>query len=537
MFPASSLKLRKLHWKYSICKKKTFEVLRHENPPFLFFKIVLRTVIIAFALNQACVAQPVRKIELLNADIIDYDEYKLGKEIRRLKGNVSMKHDNAILRCDSAYFNSTKNNISMFSNVHINFGDTINLYGDSIKYFGNIRTAYVRNNVKLTNKNVVLTTDSLNYDRNLNLGYYFNYGTIKDGDNSLVSEWGYYYALLKDFVAVKHVILTNPDYRMFSDSLRYNTESEISSFYGPSRIVGDSMLIYCENGWYNTKTEISQFNKNAFLKSKSTVIKGDSLFYNRNKGIGKAFLNVSITDTSENVTLSGNYGFYNEAPEMALITDSAVLINYSDTDTLFLHADTIKTVTFTDSAVTFKNIFAYHNVRIFKEDYQGVCDSLTYSTADSVFRFFVVPVLWSGEHQLTAEVIEIYTKNSKADYIELRNAAFIVSKEDTVSFNQIKGKNMTGFIAAGELYKVLVDGNGQTLYYPKENEEYIGINKAESSNMNIYLVDGEVNKILFITKPNATLYPPEDLPVQERFLPNFRWFEDLRPLNKQDIFR
>jgi len=481
-------------------------------------------------------AQEVKKIELLNADFIDYDEQLLGKEIKRLTGNVAFKHDNAVLKCDSAYFNSLRNNVVMYSHVHINFGDTIDLWGDSIRYYGNTKIAQVRNNVKLKNKNAILTTDSMNYDRNLNMGYYFNWLKIKDGDNSLVIKWSYYFALLKDFVAVKNVILTNPKYHMYSDSLRYNIQTELTSFYGPSKIVGDSNLIYCENGWYNTKTEISQFNKNAYLISKAQTIKADSLYYDRNKGYGKAYKNVEIIDTSANIILLGNFGYYYESPEQAMLTDSAVFINFNNNDSLFLHADTLRTNTLTDSIGIYKLTKAYNHVKLFKTDMQGSCDSLTYSFCDSIIKLFNMPVMWSEVHQLTAKIIEIHTKNNEADYIVLQDAAFIISQEDTIRFNQIKGKNMIGYIKDKELMRIEVDGNGESVYFPKDNNELIGANKAESSKMTIYLDEGKVSKILFLTKPTAVLHPIDELPATDLLLANFHWYKQIRPMKKEDIF-
>lgn len=495
---------------------------------FILFVITLCSTIVY--------SQEVKKIELLNADAIDYDEKLLGKEIKRLSGNVSFKHDSAILFCDSAYFNSFRNNVVMYGHVHINMGDTIHLWGDSIRYFGNTKIAEVRNNVKLTNKTAVLTTDSMNYDRNLNIGYYFNWGKIKDGENSLVSEWGYYFSLLKDFVAVKSVILTNPDYHMYSDSLRYNIETEKASFYGPSKIVGDSNLIYCENGWYNTKTEISQFNKNAYLQSKSQKIKGDSLYYDRNKKFGKAYNNVQIIDTSSKIILVGNYGYYYEQPEQAMLTDSAIFISYDNNDTLFLHADTLRSNVIKDSIGEFKLVKAFFNVKLFKSDIQGSCDSLTYTFRDSTINFYKNPVLWSDIHQLTADTIIIHTKNGNADYINLNNAAFVISQEDSTKYNQVKGKNMTGYIKDKELDRIEVDGNGESVYYPKDNNEIIGANKAESSKMTIFLNEGKVSKILFLTKPTAVLHPIEELAPKDLLLNNFLWLIDIRPKNKSEIF-
>lgn len=498
---------------------------------------MIRWLILLFFIPFLGHSQQVRKIELLNADIIDYDEVLIGKDIKRLTGNVSFKHDNAILNCDSAFYNTGKNYVFMYSNVHINFNDSVHLYGDTIYYFGDIKQARVRNNVRLTHKNAELTTDSMNYDRNENVAYYFNYGKIKDGDNVLVSEWGYYYVNLRDYVAVNHVILTNPQYKMFSDTLRYNVESEIAYFYGPSRIVSDSNLIYCENGWYDTQKEISQFSENAYLASKEQVLYGDSLWYNRNIGLGKAFHNVELIDTTRNIIMTGHYGEYYEVPETALLTDSALFKNVSGKDTLFMHADTLKSVMMTDTAGEYRLIRAWKHVKVFRNDLQSRSDSLTYNFRDSVLRLFNMPVLWSENHQLTSNYMEIYTKNNEVDYIVMEGKAFVISQEDSLRYSQIKGKNMVGHFVDQELKKIDVNGNGESVYYPKDNGEYIGVNKAESSSMIIFLDSGKVHKINFLTAPSAVLYPINELSPHELRLADFAWYTAWRPKTWPEVFR
>ena len=223
-------------------------------------KPIILLVFVLFFLNTAF-SQSVKKIQIVNANSIDYDEQTLGKNIKRLKGNVEFKHENALMYCDSAYFNTKINTVKAFSNIHFNQGDTINLYGDFFYYDGNTKLAKIRNNVRLENNTATLTTDSLNFDRNTNIGYYFEHGIIKDNDNTLTSISGYYYSDTKDFFAIDSVKLVNKRYTMISDTLKYNTDTKISSFFGPTTIVSDTNIIYCENGWYNTNTDISQFNK------------------------------------------------------------------------------------------------------------------------------------------------------------------------------------------------------------------------------------------------------------------------------------
>lgn len=493
---------------------------------------LLLYLLFCFTINVS--AQEVRKIQIISAGYIDYDEEKLGKEIKRLGGGVVIGHEGAVMYCDSAYLNTDRNDVIAYNNVHIVQGDTLHLYGDIIRYDGNTKIAKVRNHVKMINDESVLTTDSMNYDRKTNVGYYFSKGKITDRDNILTSEKGYYYAKLKDFFAIDTVVLINPEYKMYSDTLKYNIASEVASFYGPTDIIGDSTTIYCENGWYNTKTDISQYNKHAVLTHKNQILKGDSLYYDNKNGFGKAFINVIITDTVEKITLKGNYANYFREPEKAMMTDSAVLIQAIDTDTLYLHSDTI----FYYGDTTAKNhlIKAYYKVKIFKSDIQSKCDSLVYIFKDSLFQFYYNPVIWSDKNQITADYIEIHTKNQKLDFILLEEAAFIVSQEDTIRFNQVKGKNMVGYFNDSGLYRVDVNGNAQATYFPKDKDDLIGVNTSESSNMIIYLDDKDVKKILFLNKPNSILHPLNELSPEELLLKNFKWLENIRPLDKFDIF-
>lgn len=496
----------------------------------------MRLLFLFFTLSSFFVsAQKIKKIELVHADMIDYDESRYGKNIRHLVGNVTLIHDDAILTCDSAFYNTEQNDIKMYSNVHVNFNDTINLYGQYISYSGNTKLAQVRNNVTLIHKKATLYCDSLNYDRSTNIAYYFNFGKIVSKENILTSQWGYYYTQLRDFVAVKEVNLRNNNYNMYSDSLRYNIETEISTFYGPSKIISDSNYIYCENGWYNTKEDISRFSKNAYLWSKKKIIKGDSLFYDRKKQYGIATKNVSLIDSTNNIIIRGNYGKYFEASDRAFITDSAVFIAVQDSvDTTYLHADTLYYLTMTDSSKILK---AYYHVKMFNKDLQGSCDSLVYLVKDSVIELYKTPILWSQQHQLTAKQIKIYLRNDSIYKLYLNEIAFIISHEDSLLYNQIKGKNMIGYFKNNKLYKIDVKGNGQTIYYPKDNDEIIGVNKAESSDLTIYIDNDEVKKIVFFKKPNATLYPLNQINPNDFKLDYFKWYEYLRPLKPEDIFK
>jgi hypothetical protein len=176
-------------------------------------------------------------------------------------------------------------------------------------------------------------------------------------------------------------------------------------------------------------------------------------------------------------------------------------------------------------------------VRFFKRDFQGKCDSLTYNETDSLMRLFGRPVLWNEKNQLLGDSVRIQLANDELETLYLRHNAFIISEVDTVHYNQIKGKDITGHFINSELRKVNVRGNGQSVYYAEDEKgRYIGINKADCSDMVIFLDSNEVSRITFLKKPNAELLPLEKANPDELKLKNFRWYGALRPKTKDDIF-
>jgi lipopolysaccharide export system protein LptA len=331
------------------------------------------------------------------------------------------------------------------------------------------------------------------------------------------------------------VVLENPDYTIFSDTLRYHTVSKVAYFYGPTEIIGDSSYIYCEDGWYNTETDISMLKENALVRNNRQVIKGDSLYYERNTGFGEGYSNIELLDEEQNIILRGNHALINQLTDSAVLTNNALFIYITgDADSVFVHADTLRAAP--DSAGN-RELKAYYGVKLYKSDLQGICDSLYYSTSDSILRLFVDPVLWSGVNQLSAEYIEIWTKNKQVDQVHMQQLAFMINESDTGMYNQIKGKKMVGYFKNNEAYKVDVRGNGQTVYYAKDKEQLVGVNIAQSSNLTIHLKNNKPDNIRFYVKPNGTTYPIEMAPKEELILKDFKWMDDQRPRKKEDIFK
>jgi lipopolysaccharide export system protein LptA len=466
------------------------------------------------------------------AQYVEFDK-RIGNGAQRLLGDVVFYHAGAEMYCDSAYMYSKTNTFDAYDNILINQGDTVHLYGNFLHYDGNTKLATITGNVKLVNKETTLTTDKLEYELGNSVGFYTNHANIVNDENTLESRIGYYYAKKKMFHFIDSVVIVNPDYTIYSDTLNYKTDSRIAYFLGPTDIIGDSSHIYCENGWYDTQNDLSELRDNAWAENTNQTVKGNYIFYNKKTGDGIAKSNVVIIDKKKSVVLKGNNAKYNQLSEFAFITDKAEFIQISDQDSLFLHADTLKT--FPDSA-GFKILFAYKHVKFYRENVQGMCDSMVYSFSDSIARLYKNPVLWMNNYQVSAEKIDMYTKNKQLDKMLLYKSSFIISQEDTAYFNQIKGKDMFCYFINNDISKIDVSGNGQTVYYAKDGPDIVGVNKIECSNMTLHFVDNDVKKINFYINPVGTLYPLDQAPENELRLKGFRWLNTDRPKSKYDIF-
>lgn len=472
-----------------------------------------------------------KKIRINNADK-GYYQKREGRN--RLIGNVIFEHEGALVFCDSAWLYASENRIRAFDNVRINQGDSLFLWGDYLEYDGNTRLATVTGKeVKLDDTEMTLITTRLDFDRNSSLAYYTTGGRINSQDNILTSRYGYYNTHSKFFDFKDSVSLVNPDFRIECDTLRYSSPDKVAHFAGPTRIISDSSYIYCENGRYNTVTDIAQFRRNAYLYEDHKFLSGDSLYYEKTRKFGEAFENVRLHDTIEDFVITGGYGRFLGESDSTFVTKDPIYSVLSDGDTLHIHGDTLAAFNRTDSIGEYKQIQIYRGVRIYKSDLQGKSDSLSYSSRDSVFELYYDPIIWSDSSQVTGDTIFLTMRDKLLDSLKIFSNAFIISENDLGMYNQIKGRNMFGQFKDNDLRRVYVSGNGQTIYFPKDDQdEYIGMNRALCSDIIIKLKDNQVSNITFLNKPEAKLHPLSeakgDLIKLEGLRPRF----EERPANK-----
>lgn len=481
-----------------------------------------------------------------NADIVELlksDELELisenGVDSRRVVNGV-FKHKGAILYSDLAIQNVSTNIIDAFGHVRIVQGDTITVTGDTLHYFGNTRLAIVSgSHAVLKDKKSTLTTRKIEYDMANGIAYYKQPGRTVDAENVLTSNEGFYNTNTKEFTYYKKVKLVNKKYTLTTDTLFYNSITKWSDFHGPSKVVNKDGTLIGKRGRYNSSTGESVFQTRTTVDNDTYTLTADSLFVEGQKNNGEGKGNVVIVAKKDNTILNGDHGFYRKAEGFSKIFGHAFVRNVVSNDTLYIRADTL--YSFENTRDSTRRLVGDRNVYIYKSDFQGKCDSISYNTADSTILFFKKPILWSSQHyQMEGDTISAFLVNNAIHRMLLKSKAFVISEDTLVSqFNQVKGRTINAYFAEeSKLRQVLVDGNGESAYYAiDDKEKMIGLNRVECGRMNLLFVDNRVNRIAFITKPDGRLIPPRQIKSDERQLDGFNWRISNKPTKLQTMWR
>ena len=479
------------------------------------------------------------RVYLIHADSLRYNQFGNNPTAQVLNGNVSFRHKGAKLYCDSAYFYQESNSFRAFGHVKMYQGDTLSLFSDYAFYDGNDQMAEARHNVVLTHRKTKLYTDSLNYDRLYGIGYFFEGGKMIDRQNVLVSDWGEYDTETRMSVFNYNVSLKNPKFVLTTDTLHYDTRTSLAHIVGPSVITSDESVIHTSQGFYDTNKDYARLYGRSTVTNNGKTLTGDSLFHDEKTGISEGFSNVVYNDTVNKNQLTGNYVWYNDSTGYAFATDSAVLKDYSQGDTLFVHSDSMKVYTFninTDSV--YRKAHCYNKVRAFRTDVQAVCDSLVYNTKDSCLTMYKDPITWNAGRQLLGEVIEVFMKDSAIDRAHVINQALSVEMlPDSTRFNQIASREMFGYFTDGELRETEAIGNVQCVYYFQDDKDssLISMTNLETDTMRMFMLDRQLQSI-WTCKQSGVMYPITQIPPAKDKLPSFAWFDYIRPTDKYDIF-
>ncbi|HZB15440.1 MAG TPA: OstA-like protein [Chryseolinea sp.] len=495
---------------------------------------LVRVGLILCMVFSAHLAVAQKKVKLEQAD-----KLKGGKQgderFDRLLGNVILKQNKTTIYCDSAYLFKKRNFVEAFGRVRITEGDSVTITGNKLEYDGNTKTAKLRNNVIFTKlATSTLYTDYLDFDRPRNLAYYYNGGKLVDSINVLTSRKGYYDLNSNMASFKKNVHVKNPDYTMTSDSLQYNSRTKILYFRTPTNVVDkDSSTFVYNDGEYDTKTRRSDL-KLGTAESDEYVLESEDFQLDDIRKIYKLRKSVKLISKKENLIIYGQAADYYKTTGLIKIFDRAYLAKITDdNDTLFMSADTLVSIDNADEKK--KRLLAYNKVKIFKNDLQGIADSVEYRMADSTIYFYQDPILWSEGNQMTADSIRMLIKNNTIDRIFMNVNSFVISKDSLLNYNQIKGRKMTAEFKEKKMHRVVVEGNGESVYYAlsEEEEGAMGVNRIICSNITIRFKEGKVNNLSFYKQPEARFIPPHEITEEDIKLKGFSWKEGEKPIKSQ----
>jgi lipopolysaccharide export system protein LptA len=498
---------------------------------FLFFIFYCLAVLS----SKPVLAQAAKKIIVEHSDYADVNQVEM-PDAFLLTGNVRVSHDGVILTCNKAYYFQKENYIKAFGNVQLVQGDTLFLNSKYAEYSGNLKKAFASGEAFMSSPDATLETDTINFDRNIQEVYYNSRGTIVNNDNTLRSKSGRYYVSQKKFQFLTAVTITNPSYVIKSNHLDYYSNSGHSYLFGPSTITSKNNYIYTEKGFYDTKKNLSHFLRKSYIKYEDRLIEGDSLYYDRNREFASATRNVKITDSVNRAIVKGHYAEIYKKQDSMFVTKRAVAVNFVQNDSVYIHGKRLMVTGKENNRI----IRAFNNVRFYKTDMSGKCDSLHSNSRTAITKLIGNPILWNGESQITGDLMHLIGNNrtKKLDSLKVLNNTFLVSKDTLgTGYNQVKGQNLYGKFQEGKLHDVDIIKNTEVVYFMRnEAKELIGINKNVSSKINLIFEDSAIETITFFNQVDGDIYPDKDLPENARKLRGLVWRGDERIKSKDDIF-
>jgi len=494
-------------------------------------------------------------IEFLSAEV--YNVKKMDSmDYLILVGHVKIRQGKTLLYGDSIILNTTLNTLEDFGNVHINDADSVNIYANYLKYIGSTKKAYLRKKVKLTDGKGVLTTDSLDYDVNVKLGSFKNGGKLVRNKTVLTSTEGLYYGETRDVIFRKKVELIDPENNIITDTLEYNTYSQLTNFISPSKIITGSRVISTSNGNYNTGTRKGYLYDRSNIDDSTYHFIADEMALDDSLQMGEFKGNAIYTSKdSLGFDLTANNIKANKQKSTFLATENPLLLIKQKKDTLYIAADTLYAGKISDlkrkippardavgviTDTTLNKYFeAYHNVKIYSDSLQGKADSLFYSLSDSTIRLISDPIIWANDNQITGDTMYLFVKNKKPEQLYVFENAFAINKIDTTqNYNQLKGNKLNVWFEEGEIHKMNAKGNAENIYFPLDNDKnFIGVNHSNAQIIEVYFENTEPAKVVFKNQLIGKMTPLNQTPKEDLIIRGFKWRESLRPKSKYELMK
>jgi lipopolysaccharide assembly outer membrane protein LptD (OstA) len=563
-------------------------------PGILIFSFLLLSVTAWSQQPTRSMADTGKIVRILKADKLVFDRRDSLTDKVILVGHVEMQQGKTLFYCDSAIKDNITNQVEAFGNIHINDADSVHTYSQYLRFDGNSRIARLQKKVRLTDGKADLTTNELEYDLNAKIGTYINGGKVVNKNSVLTSQEGYYYADTREVYFKDKVRLTDPEYTMATDTLLYNIDQELATFLAATTINDGKTTIRTRSGYYDLKNGNASFGNRPVIEDSTQQIIAEKINYDKKSGAGLAEGNVIYRDTAQGATILAGLAEFNSNTKQVLATRKPLLILKQNRDSIYITGDTLLSLTVVDTAKGATDIaalaslprtqkpdsvigkanipakdtavivareqwktdtiqsvavmdtrktdsvryfHAYRHVRIFSDSLQGVCDSLSYSSLDSVFRFFRDPVLWAKDSQISGDTIYLFTKNKKAEQVFVFENGFSINRTPESYYNQIKGNRLNGYFKDGNIDYMRAKGNAESVYYLQDSDSaYIGMNYARADAISMYFVEKDLKKVTWVNGVEGTTYPFRQIPEDKKQLRNFNWQESRRPKTRYELF-
>ncbi len=492
---------------------------------------------VAFFFNLFLYAQSDKEISFLADRLeVNEDQYPDATLLSKVNKQVHFMHKGIDIWCDQAVHYAKDQFVKAFGDVKILQGDTITLQGDYAEYNGRSEFAYISSNVKLVTPSNRLTTDTLFFDRKRQQAFYRSGGKLVDSVNTLTSQEGRYFFDQNKYSFKKKVKVKNPEHTITSPRLDYFTEQKDAYLYGPSLVKTSKSSLSCERGYYNTNQEWGYAIKNARIDYESRKVYGDSIFYDSKRNFASAVNNIKVVDLAYQSLIKGHYAEVYRGKDSLFITKRALAITKRGKDSTFIHCDTLMIT----GSPKHRLLRGFRNVKLYKHDMSGKCDSVSSFQKTGVTKMLGTPVLWVKSNQMTGDTIHLLTnmKTRKLDSLKVFKNAFLV-QQDTLKqgFNQIKGATLDGVFNENSLSKVYINKNAETIYFQRDNSlNLIGINKIFSSSIEILFEKNQLSDVYYYDNIEGTLFKPENISEEDRVLNGLNWRGDEAILSKDELF-
>lgn len=479
-------------------------------------------------------AQKKVPVEIIHSDVLEIFNNN-GQTIKKISGNVQLKHEGLFFQCDSALIFDTPQLLNAYGNVIIRQGDTIYFRSDSLIYQGTPKILDAYGNVLMETPDIRLTTPHLTYDRNNQTAYYFESGEIigKKDPFRLSSQIGLYFGNGSYFRFGKNVKVVKNDISIETDTLLYFEKEDRYVFQGKTYMQSPDGFVVCEKGFYWPAEDKALYQKNVSICKASNFITGDSIAIDQKKRIVHFGPNFFFIDTVEKAFMHAHKGVYYLQDDSMAAYINPCLGYLTDDDTLWIKGDTVlfKLKSSTDS-LSIKNhstidsankndlvtFWAFPDAAIYSEDLSGKSDSLFYASNDSLLHLIGSPVLWMGEMEIYADTIVAFFYDTIMQNMLFYENTYLSQWLDSASFNMMYGVYGRLVFHNNQPAVLYLDTAAEAIYHVKDDDgKKIGINHSHSQNIKIYFKEKELSKVVLQQNPQGIIDPPlkEELKILE----------------------